>query len=243
MSQGLDRLAALGIPTVVLMGPNSGGRAGVEGLTDVIRVLGEVFERRDQAARLSAYLEESIRLVHERTKSIPEPERRSVLLLGLNPRLRAGRGAGQASGTGDIQSLFAGEIVHARNAYRGRSSSMLNFEQILALDPDVIIPPTANGFHPPRELCEGPYFRNLQHLRAVRAGRVGSLPWSPCNCEKRLEYPIDVFVIACTVYPELFKDFDLAARILGFCQAVYGVGRERAMGLLRAQWLDWTLER
>jgi iron complex transport system substrate-binding protein len=242
MQQGLDRLASLGIPTIVLMGPNSGGRPGPEGLSDIIRVLGEVFERRDQAARLSSYLEASIRLVSDRTKSIPDRDRRSVLLLGLNPRLRGGGGAGQASGILDIQSLLLEVIVHARNAYRGERSAILNFEQILTIDPEVIILPTSNGYHPPRELYETAYFQILGHLAAVRNRRVGSLPWSPCNCDKRLEYPIDVFVMASTVYPELFKGFDLSARILEFYQAVYGVDPETAMGLLRAQWLDWTLE-
>jgi iron complex transport system substrate-binding protein len=242
MEQGMDRLAALGIPTVVLMGANSGGPPGVEGVSDRIRILGEVFDRREQAARLSGYLEQSIRFVSDRTGSIRDEDRRSVLLLGLNPRLRGGGGAGQASGTMDIQSALAEQIVHARNAYRGKNSATLNFEQILTLDPDVIILPTSNGYHTPRELYEGPYFQILRHLKAARNRRVGSLPWSPCNCDKRLEYPIDVFVMAWTVYPELFRDLDLPARILDFYQAVYSLDRKTAMGLLKAQWLEWTLQ-
>jgi iron complex transport system substrate-binding protein len=51
-----------------------------------------------------------------------------------------------------------------------------------------------------------------------------------------------VLIIAWAAYPERFADVDLARWILRFFQDVYGVDEERAMGLLRAQWLDWTLE-
>ena len=57
-------------------------------------------------------------------------------------------------------------IVGARNAYRGPGARvLLNAEQVLALDPEVIFLPTAAGYHPPRELSEAPYFRELQRLR------------------------------------------------------------------------------
>jgi iron complex transport system substrate-binding protein len=241
MKQGLDRLQSLGIPTIVLKGANSGGPKGIEATSSEIRILGEVFGKQQQAARLSKYLEESTRLVYDRTRTIAPADRRSVLLLGLNPRLRAGNVIGQASGTADVQSFFIEEIVHARNVYRPEASAILSLEQILAIDPDVIVLPTSNGYHPPRELYEGPSLAPLQHLRAVVNRRAASLPWSPCNCDKRLEYPVDISVIGWTVYPDRFKDLDLADWILGFYQNVYSVDRQTAAGLLHAQWLDWTL--
>lgn len=240
--QGLNRLEALRIPTLVLTGPNARGDRDIESLSQVIRILGEVFDSQDQAERLADYLEESVQLVEERTRRISESDRRSVLLLGLNPDLRGEGAVGQSYGSSDIQSYFVEALVHARSAYTGRASAVLNLEQILALDPDVIILPTANGYHPPRELYELEYFRNLRHLKAVRNRRVGALPWSPCNCDKRLEYPIDVFVIATTTYPELFPDLELSDWLIRFYQEVYQVDEVTAQGLLRAQWMDWTLD-
>ncbi len=242
MRRGLRRLESLGIPTVVLQGPNSGGAPGPEGLTRVLGILGDVFGKPEQAARLAATVEEPVRWVRERTRDIPADERAHVLLLGLDPRVRGQGTVGRAFGTADAQSYLLEEIVGAANAYPRRASGILSLEQLLALDPDVIILPTSNGYHPPRELLEGPSFRNLRALRAVRDGRVGALPWSPCNCDKRLEYPLDALVMAKTVYPERFRDLDLAERILRFYRDVYGVDEKTARELLAAQWLEWTGE-
>lgn len=242
MAQGLHRLETLGIPTVVLIGPNAGGDPSVEALSRVIRIVGELFEQQARAERLADYLEASVRDIAERAAAVPEQDRVSLLLLGLNPDLRRAGAVGYGYGTRDIQSYFVEELVHARNAFRGDHQAILNLEQILALDPDVIILPTANGYHPPRELYEVPYFRKLQLLRAVREHRVAALPWSPCNCDKRLEYPIDGMIMAKAAYPDRFEDVRLSDWLLSFYQSVYGVDAETAGGLLRAQWLDWTLE-
>lgn len=242
MRRGLARLESLGIPTVVLQGPNSGGAPGPEGVTRVLGILGDVFGKPAEAARLAATVEEPARWVRERTRNIPADERARVLLLGLDPRVRGQGTVGRAFGTSDAQSHLLEEIVGAANAYRRRASGILGLEQLLVLDPDVIILPTSNGYHPPRELLEGPSFRSLGTLRAIRDGRVGALPWSPCNCDKRLEYPLDALVMAKTVYPERFRDLDLAGRILRFYREVYGVDEETARGLLAAQWLAWTEE-
>ncbi|MBI9043461.1 MAG: ABC transporter substrate-binding protein [Anaerolineaceae bacterium] len=242
MEQGIERLESLGIPTIVLMGPNSGGTLEIGALSGVIKILGEVFNHEVEAEELAVYLEDSIQLVIERTQDIPEDQRATVLLLGLNPDVRTEGGVGQVSGNKDIQSYFVEEIVHAKNAFSGETTSLLNLEQILALDPEVIILPTWNGYHPPRELYEVNHFQNIQSLKAIENHRVGALPWSPCNCDKRLEYPIDVYVIAKVTYPELFEDIDLSEWILQFYQDVYKISEEDAMGLLEVQWMEWTLE-
>lgn len=242
MRRGLERLRSLGIPTVVLQGPNSGGEPGPEGLTGVLRVLGDVFSRPEEATRLAATLEEPVRWVRERTRGIPESAQARVLLLGLDPRVRGQGTVGRAFGTSDVQSFFLEEIVGATNACATRASTILSLEQLLAIDPDVIVLPTSNGYHPPRELLEGPAFRNLRMLRALQDRKVGALAWSPCNCDKRLEYPLDVLVMAKTVYPEIFSDLDLGDAILRFYRDVYGADEETALGLLRAQWLEWTLD-
>ncbi|MBN2123642.1 MAG: iron ABC transporter substrate-binding protein, partial [Deltaproteobacteria bacterium] len=136
------------------------------------------------------------------------------------------------------------EYVHARNAFReGGAWFTLSTEQVLALDPDVIVLITAWGYHPPGEIYEAPYYRHLQELRAVRNRRVLALPWTPCNCDRRIEYPLDVMVMAKAAYPERFRDVDLAGWVMEFYQSVYRVDQETARKLLSCQWMDWTLEK
>lgn len=143
----------------------------------------------------------------------------------------------------DIQSYLLENVVNAKNAFQDDSFSRdLNAEQVLALDPDVIILPTWNGYHPPRELYDTPDFRNLETMRAIQQRRIASLPWSPCNCDKRLEYPIDVMVMAKAIYPDRFEDINLEAWLIDFFKNVYDVDDETADGLLSALWMDWVRE-
>ncbi len=242
MNRGLARLESLGIPTIVLKGLNATTPPRIEALSEVIQILGEVFNRQEKAAWLSGYLAESIQMVIDRTRAVPESDRPKVLMLGLDPLLRGQGTVGQVYGSQDIHAYFIEQIVHAENAYRGSEArATLNLEHLFAIDPDVIILPTANGYHPPRELYDVSFFQSLQPLKAIQTRRVGSLPWSPCNCDKRLEYPIDIYIMAKKTYPDLFRDLDLSEWILQFYRDVYGVDDRRARDLLEAQWLDWTL--
>lgn len=179
----------------------------------------------------------------ERTKDIPDEEKPRVLMLGLSPETRGEGGAGDVMGLDTIESYFIEDIVNARNAYQENGYyKVLSAEHVLALNPDVIVLSTDFGYHPPRELYEAPYYQNLQELDAVKNKRVTALPWSPCNCDKRLEYPIDVMVITKAAYPERFQDIDLGEWLLDFYQNVYNVDRKTAEGLRSAQWMDWTVE-
>ncbi|WP_335582343.1 hypothetical protein [Campylobacter sputorum] len=119
---------------------------------------------------------------------------------------------------------------------------ILSAEQIYALDPDVIVLPTSNGYHPPRELYESPAFEILNELRAIKEKRVYAMPWSPMNCTRRVEYPIDMLIIAKAAYPEKFSDIKVHEFVLKFYKDVYGVSDEEAKNLRSEQILDWTLE-
>ncbi|MDD2787165.1 MAG: iron ABC transporter substrate-binding protein, partial [Methanoculleus sp.] len=87
------------------------------------------------------------------------------------------------------------------------------------------------------------YYQNVDELSAIKNRRVSSFPWEPCNCAKRLEYPIDVMVIAKAAYPERFADVVLEEWLLEFYENVYNVDRVTAEGLRSAQWMDWCVER
>jgi iron complex transport system substrate-binding protein len=241
MNSTLGKLRSLGIPTVVLHGPNFSGSPRFETLSDNIRILGQVFDREESAQQLVSYLESEVKLVSDRTKGISEARKPRVLLFGLNPNVRRSGGSGTAFGLRDIQSYMLEEIVHARNAFQDDSFSRdLNTEQVLALNPDVFILPTSNGYHPPRELYGTPDFANLGILKAIQERRISALPWSPCNCDQRLEYPVNVMVMAKAAYPQLFSDRDLEDWMIRFFRNVYRVDDRTANGLIDALWMDWA---
>ena len=243
MKKAIDSIESLGIPLVVTYGPNTCETPSLDKLSDEIKIIGQVFSKEDQADKLAKYLESEVDKVRERTRDIPESEKPSVLLFGLSPQTRGKGAAGDAWGLNTIESYFLENIVNARNAFQEPvSTEVVNAERVLAINPDVIVLPTDFGYHPPRELYEAPYYQNLQELDAIKNKRISALPWSPCNCDKRLEYPIDVMVMAKAAYPDRFEDIDLGEWLLEFYQNVYGADRETAEGLRSAQWMDWTIE-
>lgn len=239
----LKRIESLGIPTIVLHGTNAQKKPTIAAISNEIRIVGEIFGKTSDAQRLADYLEAQVATVITRTKDILPDRQSRTLIFGPSPRARKAGGAGQVFGKDTIESFFIEKVVHATNAFAEPGYfKNVSTEHMLALDPDVIVLCTASGYHPPRELYEAPYYQNLQELKAIKDRRVSTLPWSPCNCSKRLEYPIDVMVIAKAAYPELFKDIDLAKWLLDFYQNVYGVDRQTAKELRSVQWMDWTLE-
>jgi len=243
LNRKIRTIESLGIPLVLLYGPPSFEEPTVSGLTEEIRIVGQVFGKEDKALEVASYLESVVQMIRDRTAGVSEGDKPQVLMFGLSPEAREGGGAGTAHGVDTIESYFLEDIVNARNAFDGVGSfSVLSTEQVLALNPDVIILPTAWGYHPPSEVYTAPYYQNLQELDAVKNRRVVALPWTPCNCAKRVEYPIEVMIMAKACYPELFEDIKVHEWVLEFYQNVYGVGEETAKGLRSAQWLDWTVE-
>ncbi|MCG8565293.1 MAG: ABC transporter substrate-binding protein [Desulfobacterales bacterium] len=237
-------LSALGIPVVVFQGPNTFDAPHHDTLGREIRLLGQIFNREERAEALARYLDAQVTLVKNRTRDIPEGEEKSILMLGLSPKARSQGGAAHVKGRDTLQTYFLEEVIHARNAYGGTGAwNILNTEQLLSMDPDGIILVTAWGYHPPSELYDAPYYQVLSGMRAVKNRAVAALPWTPCNCEKRLEYPIDLMVMATAAYPHRFADIDLGAWLLDFYQNVYGVDETTAKALRSCQWMDWTLEK
>lgn len=241
LAKNIRLLASLGAPLVVLHGPNTFDRPDIGSLSREIKLLGAVFQKQKRAEEVADFLLASANDIKARTVDILPDNQKRVLMLGLSPTARENGGAGHVKGEKTIQTYLLNEFAHARNAFSGTGAwKILNAEQLIALDPDLIVLVTAWGYHPPEELYEAPYYKNLRHMRAVKNKAVTALPWTPCNCEKRLEYPIDVMVMAQAAYPERFTDIDLCDWLHQFYMTVYGVSRNTATQLVSCQWMDWA---
>jgi iron complex transport system substrate-binding protein len=241
----VSRLEAMGFPVWVLLGPPCFETPDLQRMAEEIRLIGVAFNQEAQAVQLADYLDTCTKIVLERTRSIRPDTIPTVLMLGLSPKARASGSAGSTYGPNTMEAYFIDSLVRARHAYRGPGASstalLLNTEQLYALDPDVILLPTASGFHPPEELYTAPYYQRLQQLKAIRHKRVYALPWTPCNCARRAEYPIELLLMAKAVYPGLFSDIRVHAWVLDFYRQVYHADTTDAKRIRRAQWLEWTL--
>lgn len=240
----IETIEALGLPLLVLHSPTWTRSSDLSSMKVEASILGELCDKKADAEAFAEGLAKTEDLIRARTSRIPEKARPSLLLLGLRPDIRRKGGAGTVHGIDTPESAVIEQIVNARNAWRGKGTAVpVSTEQIYACDPDVIILPTANGYHPPRELYEASYFRDLQELRAVKAGQVFALPWTPMNASRRVEYPIEMLIMAKAAYPQYFADVSIHEFALDFYRAAYGVDDDTARGLLRAQMLDWMEEK
>jgi len=237
-------IEALGIPVIVLKSPLYFDKPDLSTISKEIMILGTVFGKEKRAGELAEYLESQTQMISDRTKDIPEGERPTVLIFGAWPAKRmTGGGVGDVRGTNTIESYFIEDIVHAKNAYRESGDMVtISAEQLLAIDPDVILLETAYGYHPAEELYSAPNYRIVGELSAIQNRRISSFPFEPPNCAKRQEYPIEVMVIAKAAYPERFADIDLGEWLLDYYKKVYGVDDDDAKALRSAQWMDWTVE-
>lgn len=241
LEKTITMIESLDIPLVVLFSPTYYGKAELSSMKEEMRVLGDIFKQRDKALKLYEYLNETEIMVRNRTKNIKDKP--NVLYFGLNSAARKQGGSGMVAGITTPESYIIENIVNAKNAYRGKGNNIiLSGEQVYAIDPDVILLPTQNGYHPADELLKAPYYQNLNQLKAVQNKRVYALPWTPMNCSRRVEYPLDILIIAKASYPELFKDIKVHQFALDFYKKVYNVDDKTAKALRSEQLLDWTVE-
>lgn len=233
-------IEALGIPLAVIYAPRG---AEIATMQEEMRVLGEIFGQKDKALKLFEYLDKTQKLVQERTANLKENQKVSMLYMGLNPNIRKNGGVASAYGVNTPESFIIENIAGAKNAFRGDGSNViLSTEQLYAIDPDVIVLPTSNGYHPASELLNSADFEKLEELKAIKNKRVYAMPWSPMNCARRVEYPIDILIIAKAAYPQLFSDIKVHKFVLDFYKDIYGVSEEQAKALRSEQILDWTVE-
>gem|GEM_PF-112882 len=243
MARTIRMIEDLGLPLAVIYAPGYFRKADLASLKDEMAVVGDIFGQKEKALALADYLTGTEKLIRERTAGIGENKKPRLLYLGLNPDLRKKGSSGAVFGVNTPESYIIENVAGAKNAFRSQGDRIpLSAEQIYALDPDVIVLPTSNGYHPPRELYEAAYFENLRELRAVKNKRVYAMPWTPMNCARRMEYPLDMLIIAKAAYPERFRDIKVHEFALQFYRDVYGVDAEKAKGLRNTQMLDWMIE-
>lgn len=244
INKTITTIEALGLPLVVLYAPSWYKNSDLSTLAQEAAVIDSVFNKPEGSKALLQWLGSMETLIRERTAKVEKAQRAKLLYFGLSSKVRQKGAAGTAHGLDTPESYMVESVAHAFNAFRGNGSGVpLSAEQVYALDPDVIVLPTFNGYHPDSELYEADYYTNLRELRAVKEKRVYSLPYSPKNCARRLEYPLDMLIIAKAAYPHLFTDIKVHEYALELYMKAYHIERALAEQVRSKQFLDWTVEK
>ncbi len=232
----------LGLPLFVLYSPSYLKSNGTKSLKDEIYALGKVFNKSKETERLYKYLVSIEELVRDRTKDVKSQDKSKVLYLGLSSSAISDGGVGLVSGD-TADTYIVEDIVNADNVYNGSTARVLfSAEQLYSIDPEVIILFTSNGFHTKDKLYNKKDYKKLSKLKAIKEKRVYSLAFNPMYCSIRLEYPIDMLIVAKASYPELFRDIKVHEWILDFYKNVYSVDDATAIKLRSNQMLGWTVD-
>ena len=208
-SKGNKQLEEAGLPVVQVLT----GRADVPKLLQEFRMLGDLLGQEKRAARLVAYWERKLKLLADRTASIPQKDRKRVYYL-LGDFLHTNGSAWW----GEALIRTAGGINVASELGKVRA---VNAEQLLAWNPDVILISCNTGSSATKQDLE--HNPQLRNLRAVKEGNlhycpIGAFWWDRPSPEAVLGF----LWLAKTLYPERFLDLDLKKETRDFYAAFYG---------------------
>ena len=177
----------------------------VEIYSQWLRLLEQVFQEPGKMDDAIAYGEELIKTVEERTSSIPEAERKNVLILfNFNNGTPSVSGSQKHFGA---KWLSRAGVNNAAEEVVGVTEA--NLEQIYSWDPDLIIMPGPGQCSiTPKQVLENTVEgADFSPLRAVKEGQVfsnslGMWSWYVPSCDA----PLVLFWIAQLSYPELFPE-------------------------------------
>ncbi|TVR90016.1 MAG: ABC transporter substrate-binding protein [Spirochaetaceae bacterium] len=228
----VQRIEDLGIPVVVLVSPSNFAQPTLDRAWEHISIVGDVFQRPEEALRVVTAIEQRIDLVRERTQDIaPEDQVNVVLFATTN----------YAMGVQSVQSYMLTEVVNANNLMRSGTFVPISEEQLLSLNPDVLVVLGHDGYLDPDLIFAGANmglnWGNLQQLPAIAERRVVSLGYEEWRAT--IENAVGLLKIAKAVYPDRFADIDLEQEELRLYQEIYGMSESQARQAAQLQlWID-----
>ena len=187
----------------------------VEEFLESVRKTGELFgeEELAEAERFSDYYLGNIEFVQERVADIPEDERPTVYYVGgttpYDTKIK-GNGIEFVTNAGGRFALSENDLGEADE---------VTPEQLLAVDPDVIIVGTNNRPVGYEALMSDSALSSLSAIKndMVYKTPQGTLPWDTFGPEQAMA----VLWMAKTLYPDRFEDVDLKKEMTEFYQTFY----------------------
>ncbi len=234
----IEQLNGMGIPVVVLRYPSCYENPDVKTIYEEVMVLGRVFGKENDAERIVDTMESRVDFISKRTGEVTENLKKDVLYFGAPTWAQDKGGVGYAFGSRTIEVSLMEEILNVNNVYPENGRNLISSEQLLALDPEIILLSTWSGYHPPRQLYDEEIYGNIQEMKAITEEEIYSLAATPCKSE-RLEFPVNLMISAKAVYPEKFEDIDLETWIREYIIELYGTDKEMTDEIMDAFMLEY----
>lgn len=207
LKDSADTITELGIP-VILVSPESH-----QELVDMIDLIGQATGTEEKASKLIEYYNTELAAVAELTKNISEKP--SVYMAGNSAYLStAPKDMYQAS------LIAAAGGVNAAEAIAGDNWTDVSYEQIIAMNPEIIVIPAEAGYSKEDVLGDS----QLAQITAVKEGRVYQMPkdfeaWdSPVpSCTLGIRWLLNA------LHEDLYPLAQLQADAAGFYKEFYGI--------------------
>lgn len=235
----IRKINSAGIPVVIIKSSGVNEAANtVDTQYAAIRLLGDIFGKQNRANEIIGYIDETISLVNERTKNIPDAGKPSVLIVGLNKD-----GSAYVWGEDYGSARFSTSVAHLNNAYKNNQTVIMSKEQIIAFKPDkLVVVDGPVGIASPDDFYKLDGFESWQVIPAVRnhqIASVGIFPWWGDYC---LEFPTAILIEAKSTYPDQFKDITVNEWLTKYHTRLYGINETQAAQLAEKQYLKWVYD-
>lgn len=206
----MEKLDQLGIPYVVIDYTN------MEQLRTAVTVMGEIFNRQEQADAYIEFFDDTLAMVDERLTDV-----------NIDDAPKVFHSVNEATRT-DPEGSICAEIMNRAKVVdisvaKGTASSDKNayvtLEEIYSWDPDAFI---ANEYSVTDYILTD---SKWEGLTAVKNNNVYTLPIGATRwCHPgSMEAHMGVLSIACMFYPEKFQDFDLNSYVADYYKEYFGL--------------------
>lgn len=238
--KAVDMIAKLDIPVIVLRDPNHFHTSDITTIYQEIGLLGRIFNKTESAQELINEMDESVTSITERTKDIKRDDRPKALFCALaNSNTRDKKGGVVVVWAKECASTFA-DLLNIKSAYEGTGRNYLSAEQILNLNPDVIIVETGGLLNISQLYDDNDeYFKNIREIKAIQDQRVSSIGNLTYYGDIQLELPVMLMIEAKSVYPEKFRDINVSEWIDKYYKEIYKINEDDVNDLKDLQGLAW----
>lgn len=224
----------LKIPLVVVNGSGCYEKVELEKHYEGIRVLGQVFNKPERANEIIKLMDEQMQFIQKRTSDIEEEKKPRVMYIGLHKEGQVGSVWGRDMG----DAKFVREHAGIKNAYDVHKRTKMSAEQLISLNPDVIILGT-NSVVPHVDIFKEKEYKTLSKIAAIKNNRIASLGLLTWWGDWRLEVPVILTISAKAAYPEKFSDIKVSNYVDEYHKKLYGLNDEKIKELRRVQHLEW----
>jgi len=201
-----------------------------------IELLGEIFDNQDKAMEMTDFLKEEVDMVRERTEGIAEDEKPSVLMTAFfSANTTTTTKLALVLPDYDCSALYP-DITNIKNIHTGPRVTM-SAEQLIALDPDVIVTGGAQWLP---ALYEDEAMQSITAFKNKRVYSIGRLELA--RNMAGLEFPIEMLIEAKAAYPDRFEDVNVGEQFTKHLKTIYGLNDEQAQEFKKQMYLDWMDE-